>query len=116
VLVLPGGWQASRQSAYSMATRCVEELHVFLDSETQQTGPYRETDPIQALAQRWARDAKKHAASTQLTGREEFGELAVSSLADDLVVTPSQRHEPAPAWMGELTLERDLGDGLAIDL
>ncbi len=35
VLVLPGGWQTSRQSAYSMLTRCVDEVHVFLDTQTQ---------------------------------------------------------------------------------
>jgi len=33
VLVLPGSWQTSRQSAYSMATRCIEELHVFVDHD-----------------------------------------------------------------------------------
>ena len=54
VLVLPGGWQTSRQSAYSMATRCVEELHVFVDAETQQSGAYRDTDPIRALGARWS--------------------------------------------------------------
>jgi conjugative relaxase-like TrwC/TraI family protein len=116
VLVLPGGWQTSRQSAYSMATRCVEELHVYLDTETQQTGPYRDRDPVEALAQRWARDGKKHAASTQLPGREERGVPAERSLADDLIVAPLEPREPAPAWASELTQERDLGDGLAIDL
>jgi ATP-dependent exoDNAse (exonuclease V) alpha subunit len=65
VLVLPGGWQTSRQSAYSMATRCIEELHVYLDAESQQTGPYRDTDPIQALEKRWQRDARKLAATAQ---------------------------------------------------
>jgi hypothetical protein len=112
VLVLPGSWQTSRQSAYSMATRCVEELHVFLDTETQQTGPYRECDPVLALAQRWARDGKKRAAATRLAGRRELG----WSLADDPLVPPPQPRELASAVAGELGQERDLGDGLAIDL
>jgi hypothetical protein len=73
VLVLAGGWQATRQSAYSMATRCVEELHVYIDAEAQQSGPYRDHDPVEALAQRWARDGKKRAASTRLAGWEEHG-------------------------------------------
>jgi ATP-dependent exoDNAse (exonuclease V) alpha subunit len=66
VLLLPGGWQTSRQSAYSMATRCVEQLHVFVDRQTQCTGPYFDWEPIQALADRWTRDARKLAATTQL--------------------------------------------------
>jgi hypothetical protein len=116
MLVLPGGWQTCRQSAYSMATRCVEELHVYLDTATQQTGPYRDCDPVQALAQRWTRDGKKHAASTHLAAREKVGEPTGWSLADDLVVASPERREPAPAWAGEPIRERDLGDGLAIDL
>jgi ATP-dependent exoDNAse (exonuclease V) alpha subunit len=109
VLVLAGGWQASRQSAYSMATRCAQELHVYLDRVTQQTGPYRDQAPVEALAQRWARDGKKRAASPQLAGWEEAREPAGRSLADDLAVAQPERREPAPAWMDELTLERDLG-------
>ena len=50
VLVLPGSWQTSRQSAYSMATRCVEELHVFVDRDSQCTGEYALHDPLAALA------------------------------------------------------------------
>jgi conjugative relaxase-like TrwC/TraI family protein len=65
-LLLPGSWQTSRQSAYSMATRCVEQLHVFIDRQTQCTGPYLDWDPIRALADRWTRNAKKLAATTQL--------------------------------------------------
>jgi hypothetical protein len=66
VLVLPGSWQTSRQSAYSMATRCVEELHVFVDRDSQCTGEYAQHEPVAALAQRWTRDARKHAASQRL--------------------------------------------------
>jgi len=72
VLVLPGGWQTSRQSAYSMATRCVEELHVFVDAQTQQAGAYRDRDPLQVLGERWTRDASKHAAGSHL---ERIGDL-----------------------------------------
>jgi conjugative relaxase-like TrwC/TraI family protein len=72
VLVLPGGWQASRQSAYSMATRCVEELHVFVDAQTQQAGPHRDRDPVQALGERWTRDASKHAAASRLAWTDEL--------------------------------------------
>lgn len=113
VLMLPGGWQTSRQSAYSMATRCVQELHIYLDTASQQTGPYRDCDPVEALAQRWTRDAKKRAA-THLAAREKFREQAGRPLADDPVVAPPERRDLAPAWVGELS--RDLGDGLAIDL
>lgn len=90
VLVLPGGWQTSRQSAYSMATRCVEELHVFLDRETQQSGAYRGCDPVRALGERWARDAKKLAASGHLDRGEELDRPAAgrSWVDDDLVVAP----------------------------
>jgi conjugative relaxase-like TrwC/TraI family protein len=116
MLVLAGGWQASRQSAYSMATRCIEELHVYLDAESQQTGPYRDHDPVEALGQRWARDGKKRAASAQLADRVESWELAESSLADDLVVAQPERRESTLAWTGELSVERDPGDGLAVDL
>ncbi len=119
VLVLAAGWQASRQSAYSMVTRCVEELHVYLDTASQQTGPYRDCDPVQALAQRWAQDGKKHAAATHLAPQEEVGEPTRQSLtedAEDLVVAPRDWHEPARAGVGELTQQRDLRDGLAIDL
>src|SRR6266536_2706054 len=62
VLVLPGSWQ----SAYSMATRCVQKLHVYLDTQTQQTGAYRDADPVRALGERWTCDAKKRAATSHL--------------------------------------------------
>ncbi len=113
VLVLPGGWQTSRQSAYSMATRCVEELHVYLDTQTQQTGPYHDTDPIQALGQRWTRDAAKRAATSHLDRADPDGPTGRATVDDDLVVAPP---EPAPAsWVQELTLGRELGGGLGID-
>jgi ATP-dependent exoDNAse (exonuclease V) alpha subunit len=87
VLVLPGGWQTSRQSAYSMATRCVQELHVFVDRENQQTGPYRDTDPIQALGERWQRDARKCAATDQHDCRQRLnGPAARSTIHEDLAV------------------------------
>ncbi len=70
VLVLPGSWQTSRQSAYSMATRCVEELHVFVDRDSQCTGEHAQHEPLAALAQRWTRDARKHAATERLADLE----------------------------------------------
>jgi len=66
VLVLPGAGQTSRQSAYSMLTRCQEQVHVFVDRDSQCTGPYADDDPLTALAQRWTRDARKTAVSDQL--------------------------------------------------
>jgi conjugative relaxase-like TrwC/TraI family protein len=66
VLVLPGSWQTSRQSAYSMLTRCTEQVHVFVDRDSQCTGPYTDADPMAALAERWMRDARKIAVSDQL--------------------------------------------------
>jgi len=76
VLVLPGSWQTSRQSAYSMATRCVEELHVFVDRDSQCTGEYAQHDPLAALAQRWTRDARKHTATERLADLERDDEPA----------------------------------------
>src|SRR6266498_4129890 len=70
VLVLPGSWQTSRQSAYSMATRCVEELHVFVDRETQCSGEYALHEPLAALDKRWTRDARKMAACERLADPE----------------------------------------------
>jgi conjugative relaxase-like TrwC/TraI family protein len=116
VLMLPGGWQTSRQSAYSMATRCVRELHVFVDTATQQTGAYRDADPIWALGQRWTRDARKRAATTHLDRVEPDRPPRRAAVDDDLVVAPPERCEPAaPPWAEELTRGRDLGDGLSID-
>jgi conjugative relaxase-like TrwC/TraI family protein len=115
VLMLPGGWQTSRQSAYSMATRCVDELHVFLDRETQQSGAYRGCDPVQALGERWARDAKKLAASGHLDRGEELdGPTAGRSwVDDDLVVAPELARAVQPCQL--LGLGRDLTSGLGID-
>jgi ATP-dependent exoDNAse (exonuclease V) alpha subunit len=113
VLVLPGGWQTSRQSAYSMATRCVEELHVFADAQTQQAGPYRDRDPVHALGERWRRNVGKHAAS-QPAWTRQFDGPPGQALDDDLVAAPYETREPMPAWPSELARERDLGDGLAI--
>jgi conjugative relaxase-like TrwC/TraI family protein len=117
VLVLPGGWQTSRQSAYSMATRCVEELHIYLDTQTQQAGPYRDTDPIQALGARWARDAGKQLASAQLDRQPApDGPASRSRVDDDLVVAPPSPYEPAAATQArELPHDRRVPDGLGID-
>ncbi len=84
VLVLPGSWQTSRQSAYSMATRCVEELHVYLDASTQQAGAYRDADPVGALGQRWTRDATKRAATSNLGRAEHGGPPGLAGVDDDL--------------------------------
>ncbi len=114
VLVLPGGWQTSRQSAYSMATRCVEELHVFVDAQTQQAGPYRDRDPVQALGERWTRDARKHAAANRLA---RIGEHDWSlGTGNELVVAPGEPREPTPVWADEMVRQCALGDGLEIDL
>jgi hypothetical protein len=119
VLVLPGDWQTSRQSAYSMATRCAEELHVYLDTATQQSGPDRHSDPVDALAERWTRDAKKLAATSHLERREEELDRPPGRhfrVDDDLVVAPQEEWEPVPAsWAEELTRGCDLTDGLGID-
>ncbi len=119
VLVLPGGWQTSRQSAYSMATRCVEELHVFVDAQTQQTGPHRDRDPVQVLGERWTRDARKHAAASHLARTEELGgQVRDWSDADDpTAVAPREPHELVAAIHPHAqVLSRELGDGLAIEL
>jgi conjugative relaxase-like TrwC/TraI family protein len=117
VLVLPGGWQTSRQSGYSMATRCVQELHVYVDTATQQTGRYRDTDPVQVLGERWARDAKKLAATTQLDRQSELdGPPRRSSVDDDLVVALFPPYELAAATpTQELARGREVPDGLGID-
>jgi conjugative relaxase-like TrwC/TraI family protein len=99
VLVLPGSWQTSRQSAYSMLTRCQDEVHVFLDRDSQCTGPYADLDPLTALAQRWTRDARKTAVSAQL--EVEAGQT------DDLLigwrgVLPAAEHRESANWVHEL--------------
>jgi hypothetical protein len=70
LLMLPGSWQTCRQSAYSMATRCVEELHVFVDRESQCIGEYALHEPLVALGKRWMRDARKLSASERLVDLE----------------------------------------------
>jgi conjugative relaxase-like TrwC/TraI family protein len=120
VLVLPGGWQTSRQSAYSMATRCVQELHVFLDAATQQSGPYRGCDPVHALGERWTRDAKKLAASSHLGRLDRAEELDGSAanwsvVDDDLAVAPPERELAQALQPCQLDLGRDLTGGLGID-
>jgi hypothetical protein len=121
VLVLPGGWQTSRQSAYSMATRCVQELHVFLDAATQRSGAYRGCDPVRALGERWTRDAKKLAASSHLDRLDRAQELEGSvagraGVDDDLVVAPPEPELAQALQRCQLDLERDFTDGLGIDL
>jgi conjugative relaxase-like TrwC/TraI family protein len=116
VLVLPGGWQTSRQSAYSMATRCVEELHVFLDRETQQTGPYRDTDPVQALGDRWTRDAGKRAATIQRDGQQLLDGLNGRSGADeDPAVVGVERYDLTASRAPELSIGRE-SDGVDIEM
>ena len=116
VLVLPGGWQTSRQSAYSMATRCVEELHVFVDTETQQSGPYRDTDPVQALGGRWTRDAGKMAASLQCYDQCQTPGTDGRSTSDEgSLVAPPQPFE-LPAGRALEPAAWDVSDDLGIDL
>jgi ATP-dependent exoDNAse (exonuclease V) alpha subunit len=117
VLVLAGGWQTSRQSAYSMATRCVEELHVFVDAETQQTGPYRDRDPVQALGERWMRDAGKLAASIDRDRPQQDGLAGQSRVGEDLVVAPAPPRELiTPDWTRELTEAREVTEGLGMEM
>jgi hypothetical protein len=78
VLMLPGSWQTSRQSAYSMATRCVEELHVFVDRDSQCTGEYAQYEPLTALGQRWMRDARKLSATERLGDLERDEQPALT--------------------------------------
>ena len=79
VLVLPGSWQTSRQSAYSMLTRCTEQVHVFLDNASQCTAPYRDSHPVRALADRWTQDATKFTASMHLDPIDHHDPLAQES-------------------------------------
>jgi hypothetical protein len=116
VLVLPGGWQTSRQSAYSMATRCVEELHVFVDAETQQTGLYHDTDPIQALGERWTRDAGKLAASSQRYDQRQPVGMDGRSTADDGLVVALPRPFELAASLAREPAARDAPDDLGIEL
>jgi hypothetical protein len=116
VLVLNGGWQTSRQSAYSMATRCVQELHVFVDAETQQTGPHCNSDPVQALGSRWTRDAASSPASMWLDRQPPpVGPSRRSTVDDDLAVAP-EPYGLEPIRAQELSDGREISDGLGIDL
>jgi len=54
----------------------VEELHVFVDRDSQCTGEYAQHEPLAALAQRWTRDARKHAATEWLADLERIEEPA----------------------------------------
>jgi ATP-dependent exoDNAse (exonuclease V) alpha subunit len=119
VLVLPGGWQTSRQSAYSMATRCVEELHVFVDAATQQTDRYHDRDPVQGLGERWTRDASKHPAASHLkrTGDLDGPARRWPDTDDPMVLAPPSPHELTMAGLSqELAQTRELHDGLGINL
>jgi conjugative relaxase-like TrwC/TraI family protein len=118
VLVLPGGWQTSRQSAYSMVTRCVQELHVFLDKETQQSGSYCRFDPVQALGARWQRDALKLAATAQHDCRQQVdGPVERSMVNEDLAVALSGPFVLATVdQTPELPGGREGVDGLTIEL
>ena len=100
-----------------MATRCVQELHVYVDAATQQTGPYRDSDPVEALGERWTRDAKKLAAFAHLDRRDEHDGLAGrSTVDDDLVLAPPEPWElPRALEPHQPDLGRDLTDELGID-
>jgi conjugative relaxase-like TrwC/TraI family protein len=116
VLVLPGGWQTSRQSAYSMTTRCVEELHVFVDAETQQSGPYRDSDPAQALGARWSRDAGKLAATIQRDRQRQHDGQLERCTVDDLVIAAPQPYELATAGRAaELAGGHEIPNELSLD-
>ncbi len=101
VLVLPGGWQTSRQSGYSMLTRCVEQVHLFVDRQTQCAGPYAGWDLVDALADRWTHDAKKLTATARL-GVEHVGASAVS--------------DPGEIALSGLASWQTPTDGSAVDL
>jgi conjugative relaxase-like TrwC/TraI family protein len=96
VLVLPGSWQTSRQSAYSMLTRCQDEVHVFVDRDSQCSGEYTDLDPLTALAQRWMRDARKTAVSREL----EVGGVNAAGLEDryDVRSPTARRGSSGPVY------------------
>lgn len=100
-----------------MATRCVEELHIFVDAETQQSGPYRDTDPVQALGARWTRDAGKLAASIQRDRQQELNRAAERSMADGgpVVATHQSWELTAVGRAQELPDARDIPGGLGVD-
>jgi conjugative relaxase-like TrwC/TraI family protein len=93
VLMLPGSWQTSRQSAYSMATRCVQQLHVFIDTQTQVNGAYHSRHPVEALADRWTNDAKKLPAFVSLHMDSARDPLATGGPCIDFQPHP---HAPVP--------------------
>jgi hypothetical protein len=102
-----------------MATRCVEELHVFADAQTQQAGPHRDSDPVQALGERWTRNASKHAAASHMeqTGHLDGPAQSWSDMDHPLVLARRSPHELAASAVGqELVHVRELSDGLGIDL
>jgi len=111
VLVLPGSWQTSRQSAYSMATRCVEELHVFVDRDSQCSGEHTQHEPLAALAQRWTCDARKHPASERLVGGEDDQEHTAVSDAARQADAPMERGWEPP-WTAESPERAGLEDGV----
>jgi hypothetical protein len=76
-----------------MLTRCVEEVHVFVDRQTQCAGSYVGWDPIDAVADRWTTDAKKLAATARL-GVEHVGELVVSDPIEIALSGPACRQSP----------------------
>jgi len=136
VLVLPGSWQISRQSAYSMLTRCQDEVHVFVDHDSQRIGDCADLDPLAALARRWTRDAREIAASARFPATEDAPVCDAVSRASitrpdvDHAQVPMRTPEAArlrtlvpelagpdtPAWLREPASERGLGDDLGIDL
>jgi ATP-dependent exoDNAse (exonuclease V) alpha subunit len=133
VLVLPGSWQTCRQSAYSMATRCVEELHVFVDRDSQCAGENAQHEPLAALAQRWTRDARKLSASEWLAELERDQEHSrIGGTPGQAVVSLRSPQEEAaarmralarelaapgtPGWSPEPAQGRELGDGLGLEL
>jgi hypothetical protein len=96
----------------------VEELHVYLDTQTQQSGPYRDTDAVQALGARWTRDASKHAASIQLGHQPELDGPPSRSRVDDddMIVAPAPPYELTAASLArELPHEREVPGGVGID-
>ena len=101
-----------------MATRAVEELHVFVDRETQQSGPYRDTDPVQALGERWTRDVRKRAATAQRDHRQQLdGPVERSTVDEDLAAALPGSYDLARVdWAPELSGGRQPVDRVGIDL
>jgi hypothetical protein len=99
-----------------MVTRCVEELHVYVDAETQQTGPHRDNNPIQALGDRWTRNAGKIAATLHRDHQQPDAPLGRSTVDANQVVLPPTPRELAANRAPELAGGREVSDGLDIDL